>query len=119
VVASDVPTGVCLVNRRDVTGLLIPPGDPVALAAALKRLLSDQALRQRFGRTARARAEQEFGVEQMATRTMQHYQDVLTRGQAGVAIIIFCDLRLRWTDYPVLDQLLTIFWAVGITDAVN
>jgi glycosyltransferase involved in cell wall biosynthesis len=70
--------GNAFFKRHDVTGLLIPPGDPVALAAALNRLLSDQALRQRFGRTARARVEHEFGVEQMVTRTMQRDQDVLT-----------------------------------------
>lgn len=50
---------------------------------------------------------------------MQRDQDVLTRGHAAAAIIIFCDLRLRWTGYPVLDQLLTICWVVGITKAVN
>jgi glycosyltransferase involved in cell wall biosynthesis len=34
------------------TGLLVPPGDAVALAAALKRLLDDPALRQRLGKAA-------------------------------------------------------------------
>src|SRR5690606_31815322 len=34
---------------NDETGLTVPPRDPDALADALRRLLSDAALRQRFG----------------------------------------------------------------------
>jgi glycosyltransferase involved in cell wall biosynthesis len=32
-----------------VTGLLVPPGDPTALASAIRRLIEDQALRHRLG----------------------------------------------------------------------
>jgi len=39
----------------DVTGLLVAPGDAGALAAAMGRLLADDALRARLGRDARAR----------------------------------------------------------------
>ena len=38
------------------TGLLTPPGDSAALAAALHRLLADEGLRQAMGRAGRARA---------------------------------------------------------------
>jgi glycosyltransferase involved in cell wall biosynthesis len=38
------------------TGLLTPPGDPAALAAALRRLLADTALRQAMGEAGRRRA---------------------------------------------------------------
>lgn len=39
-----------------VTGLLVPPGDPTALRAALDRLLGDVPLRARLGSAARERA---------------------------------------------------------------
>ena len=39
-----------------VTGLLVPPGDTVALRAALERLLGDAELRARLGQAARERA---------------------------------------------------------------
>jgi glycosyltransferase involved in cell wall biosynthesis len=39
-----------------VTGLLVPPGDVVALRAAIERLLGDPDLRARLGAAGRARA---------------------------------------------------------------
>jgi glycosyltransferase involved in cell wall biosynthesis len=38
------------------TGLLVPPGDPAALADAVERLLTDRQLADAFGRAGRARA---------------------------------------------------------------
>jgi glycosyltransferase involved in cell wall biosynthesis len=42
----------------EVSGLLVPPGDPESLAGAIKRLAADPALRVRLGAAARQRAEQ-------------------------------------------------------------
>ena len=47
------------------TGLLVPPRDPPALAAALERLMTDEAMRVRMGRAAHAHAQANFGVERM------------------------------------------------------
>ena len=40
--------------RHGETGLLVPPGDPAALTAALRRLLTDPQLRLRLGRAAQS-----------------------------------------------------------------
>jgi colanic acid/amylovoran biosynthesis glycosyltransferase len=45
--------------RAGETGLLVPPDDPRALAAALERLACDDALRLRLGRQARALVERQ------------------------------------------------------------
>jgi glycosyltransferase involved in cell wall biosynthesis len=54
----------------DVDGLLTPPGDVAALAAALTRLLADPSLRDRLGAAARARAERDFSMARMT----EHYE---------------------------------------------
>ncbi len=48
-----------------VTGLLVPPGDPAALAAAIRRLRADPALARRLGEAGRRRVEQHFDVVRM------------------------------------------------------
>jgi glycosyltransferase involved in cell wall biosynthesis len=45
------------------TGLLVPPGDTMALADALSRLLEDAKLRSHYGRAGRVRIEQHFQIE--------------------------------------------------------
>ncbi len=42
------------------TGLLVPPQDPAALAAALERVLSEAPLRHRFAAASRAKIEERF-----------------------------------------------------------
>ena len=61
-------------------GLLTAPGDTEALAAALRQLLGDSALRDRLGRAARARAEAEFTVARMADQYERLYADKPTHG---------------------------------------
>ncbi|MGE0697755.1 MAG: glycosyltransferase family 4 protein [Hyphomicrobiaceae bacterium] len=54
VVVSDVP-GCRHFVRDGVEGLVVPPGDPAALADALARLAVDPGLRERLGAAARAK----------------------------------------------------------------
>src|SRR5215472_15607672 len=61
-VTTDVP-GCRDVVQDGETGLLVPPRDAAATAAALRRLIEDQGLRHRLGSAARARAEREFSEE--------------------------------------------------------
>lgn len=68
VVASDVG-GVSEAVVEGVTGTVVPPGNPAALAAALGRLLADRALRQEWGRQGRKRFEAEFTFDRMLEKT--------------------------------------------------
>ncbi len=65
-VVSTPVTGIPEAVRPDDTGLLVPEGDPVALADALRRLLDDEVLRTRLTRRARALVERDFDVERQA-----------------------------------------------------
>jgi glycosyltransferase involved in cell wall biosynthesis len=59
VVATDV-AGVRDVVRDGVTGLLVPPGSPAALAAAIGRILNDRPLRDRLTAAAAADVRRRF-----------------------------------------------------------
>ena len=80
-IATDVP-GCRDVVRDGETGLLVPLEDPVALAAAIGRLASDAALRQKLGATARLRAETEFSAEIVAAQIATLYREMAVGGVA-------------------------------------
>jgi len=65
IVASEVG-GIPEVVTSGEQALLVPPSDPGALAAALRRLLSDSGLASRLGAAAERRARERFGVDRMA-----------------------------------------------------
>ena len=58
VVAFDCETGPREVIEHEANGLLVPPNDAAALASALRRVMSDGALRSAMGERARAAAPQ-------------------------------------------------------------
>jgi len=69
------------------TGLLVPPGDPDALAHSLLRALGDAELRARIGAVGRARALDRFTWRQTALGTVEQYRALLADHhgeQAGV-----------------------------------
>jgi glycosyltransferase involved in cell wall biosynthesis len=62
-VVSTLVSGIPELVENGRTGLLVPPGDPAALARALGTLLQDKGLRQRMGQASRDRVVRKFDIE--------------------------------------------------------
>ena len=76
VVASDVDgVGEAVVHER--TGLLVPPGDPERLAAAIAELAADPARRAALGAAGRRRYEESFTPQTMVERMEALYRSVV------------------------------------------
>lgn len=56
---------------HDVTGILVPPADPDALAEAVRSLLGNPAAMQRMGAEARSRVEQRFDAGIVASQLLE------------------------------------------------
>lgn len=77
VISTELGTGTSWINQHNVTGLVVPPRDPEALARAINSILADPARRAEMGRAARQRAQAEFSQETMVARVEQVYRSVL------------------------------------------
>jgi glycosyltransferase involved in cell wall biosynthesis len=65
-----------LAERHDAARL-VPPGDPVALAAAIQELLADSAKRERLGQAAADAAATAYSWDSIAERTLGLYRELL------------------------------------------
>jgi glycosyltransferase involved in cell wall biosynthesis len=83
VVSTDLGTGVGWVNRHAETGFVVPPGDPVALREAIRRVISDPQLQKSMGDAAMRRVRSAFTVEKMIDDTLALYREVMTLSGHG------------------------------------
>ncbi|MEA3021794.1 MAG: hypothetical protein QOK01_646 [Alphaproteobacteria bacterium] len=77
-VATDVP-GCREVAIPNETGLLVPPDDAEALAAAIEELARSPDLRARFGRAARRLAEERFAADAIGRAVLGLYLRLVAR----------------------------------------
>jgi glycosyltransferase involved in cell wall biosynthesis len=75
-VATDIP-GCREAVLNNITGLLVPPRNPQALAAALKTLIDNPALRVKMGAAARQRAVAEFSDSIICEKTLLVYESLI------------------------------------------
>ncbi len=76
--------GIPEVVRDGTTGLLVPPHDPTALAAAIDRLVDDPALRTRLGAAARADAATRFDPATIRDRYLAFYRTFIPTAEAAL-----------------------------------
>jgi glycosyltransferase involved in cell wall biosynthesis/predicted ATP-grasp superfamily ATP-dependent carboligase len=84
VVATAVGGNPEILGESGISGILVPPRDPEALAESLARLLAGPEAGRRMGEAARTRARAEFSLEMMIERYRSLYGELLgARGRGG------------------------------------
>jgi rhamnosyl/mannosyltransferase len=76
-VTTRLPSGVSIVNEDKTTGFQVEPGEPRALAEALRRLLADDDLRASMGAASRARFASHFSSARMVAGHREVYREVV------------------------------------------
>lgn len=77
-VATDVG-GVRSVVRDGISGLLVPPGDPSALATSIEELLRDEPKRRAMGQAGRAYVAERFTQERLVSDIRSLYRELIGR----------------------------------------
>ena len=72
--------GVNEIIEDEQTGYLVPPGDPVALAECLNRVLEQNQLRQKIGLQGQQFVQSNFAVEQLVSSVQDLYEVVVDHG---------------------------------------
>jgi glycosyltransferase involved in cell wall biosynthesis len=75
-IASDI-RGCREVVEHGVNGLLVKPGDPMALAKAIEELVTDQDLRTKMGIASREKAVKTFSIDVVNQKTLEIYHHYL------------------------------------------
>lgn len=78
VINTNLPTGVPWVSLHNETGITVAPGDPDALADAIKLLLNDVHLRQKLGGQGAARAQNMFTLKRHVKAMSELYSELLS-----------------------------------------
>jgi glycosyltransferase involved in cell wall biosynthesis len=82
IVASDLPA-IREVVDDGLNAVLVPPGSPSELAAAITSVLADPARRLAMGRHGRRIFEERFTLERSATRMLELFERVAAQGRRG------------------------------------
>ncbi|BCV25475.1 glycosyltransferase family 4 protein [Gelria sp. Kuro-4] len=77
--------GITEVVEPEVTGLLVPPGEPEQVAAAVERLLRDRKRAAQLGRAGQQLAWSRFSRAAMARETAAIYEELLAKRRRGRA----------------------------------
>ena len=62
-----------------ITGFIVPPKDPDALASAITKLLRDDKLRKEMGESAYRKMEEELSWDKIADKTIEVYREMVNQ----------------------------------------
>jgi len=86
VVATDVG-GISELVSNNVTGYLVPPGQPQMFARALKNLIKDRTMLISMGKSARLVAREKFNLEKNSREIIQHLKNIARDKSASLPSI--------------------------------
>jgi glycosyltransferase involved in cell wall biosynthesis len=69
--------------EHETSGLMVPPGDAAALAAAIERTLDDEVLRNKLRRNAQVTVRQAFSTDRMAQEYVRVYAAAVLDKKSG------------------------------------
>lgn len=81
-ISCEIGTGTSWVNQHGLTGLVVPPEDPSALAQAINQLMDNPVQARTMGEQARQRYETQFAPHVMADGYNAIYQQLLSSSTA-------------------------------------
>ena len=84
-VSTELGTGTSWIVQDGVTGRVVPPSNPEALAAAIRMLAADPVCSLAMGMAGRRRIEEGFSVQTMIAGVEALYRETLMRKEAGRA----------------------------------
>ncbi|MBK3505876.1 glycosyltransferase [Pseudomonas sp. MF6747] len=77
-VCSEIGTGTSYINQHQISGLVVPPKDALAMRAAMTQLWESPVLAERFGLAARERYLEVFTSRKMGEEYMKKYAELLS-----------------------------------------
>lgn len=100
--------GVIDVIDDEKTGLLVPPKDTEAMAAAVMRIIRNPQLAQQFVSAAKIKIAEQYTLEHMASRTLAVYEEllglmnilVIKIGSIGDVILVTASLKALRKKFP-------------------
>ncbi|HYF97656.1 MAG TPA: glycosyltransferase family 4 protein [Coxiellaceae bacterium] len=78
-ISSEIGTGTTFVNIADETGVVVPPGDPIALRQAMKFLWQNPVKAELMGKAALRRYHNLFTAEKMVNSYLGLYQKLVNQ----------------------------------------
>lgn len=77
VINTCLESGVPFVSLDGITGITVPPSDPVELASAIQKLVDNPDLRQKYGKAAFSRVREKFSMDKMLSDVYNEYVKII------------------------------------------
>lgn len=78
-ISAEIGTGTSYINQHNVTGIVVPPHDPMALRRALEEIWNDKTRAEAMGNAAKSRYRSLFTAEKMIEAYLELYQRLVNQ----------------------------------------